>query len=410
MKQRPVRIGLWGLYGWGSLGDAANQHAMIANIRRCIPDVEIIGICPNPEDATERFGIPAYPISRLPGRPWLFQTNRLAHAVQKAIVRIPMEIWLWVQAWRRMAGFDLLIVSGGGQLDDYDGGAFRQPYNLLKWATVARLRGVQLKFASMGAGPIDTPLGRKFINRALGMASFRSYRDENSRRYIASVGFDRPDPIYPDLAWSLDLHEFTDIAERPTQRTTVAINPMAWCDPRGWPKQDQSIYDSYIARLTEFTTWLLHEGYAVRFITGDVWADRRSIADVRALLAQQGVQVADDQLFEEPIYSVNQLLTQLAQSDIVVATRFHNILFGLYMCKPTLCISYHDKDDSLMKEFDQGKFCVWIDDFSVEQLKPLFKELAEQRMQIEQHLAAKVGRYQQAMDEQFGHLLGEFMR
>lgn len=409
MRRKPIRIGLWGLYGWGSLGDAANQHAMISNIRRRIPDVELIGICPNPQDASERLGIPAYPISRLPGRAWFFQKNRLAHAVQKVVVRIPLEIWLWLQAWRRMAGFDLLIVSGGGQLDDYDGGAFRQPYNLLKWTSVARLSGAKVKFASMGAGPLDTQLGRKFINRALALAAFRSYRDENSRAYMASVGFDRPDPIYPDLAWSLDLAEYTDSLARTTSRTTVAVNPMAWYDPRGWPKQDQAIYDSYITRLTDFVAWLLDEGYAVRFITGDVWADRRSIEDVRNQLRERNVLYAADQLFEEPIYSVTQLLTQLALSDIVVATRFHNILFGLYMGKAVLCISYHDKDDSLMQAFGQGEFCVGIDDFTMEQLKPLLRKLDASRTQIGQQLAAKVPCYQQAMSEQFDHLLGEFL-
>ena len=407
MTQPTKKIGLWGLYGWGSLGDAANQHAMISNIRKRIPNVEIVGICPNPEDAEERFGIPAFPISRLPGKPWFFQNNRLAHAFQKYAVRIPMEIWLWFQAWRRLKGFDLLIVSGGGQLDDYDGGAFRQPYNLLKWAMVAQWRGTKLKFASMGAGPIDSKLGRRFINHALATAGFRSYRDENSRKYMASVGFDRPDPIYPDLAWSLDLQAFTNPAERKTSRTTVALNPMAWFDPRGWPKQDQAIYDSYISRLTDFAAWLLHEGYAIRFITGDVWADRRSIADVRQLLAERGVRYEEDQLFEAAIYSVPELLTEISLSDIVVATRFHNILFGLYMCKPVLCISYHDKDDSLMKEVGQGDFCVWIDDFSVDQVKAMLQKLDRNQAAISQVLAAKVGIYQRAMAEQFDHLLGD---
>ncbi len=407
MKNSVKKVALWGLYGWGSLGDAANQHAMIDNIRRRLPGVEIYGICPNPQDAEERFGIKAYPISRVPGKPWLFESNPFARKLQQLLVRAPMEIGLWFQAFWRLQDFDLVIVSGGGQLDDYDGGAFRQPYNLLRWATVAQLRGVKLKFASMGAGPIDTNLGRRFINRALTIASFRSYRDENSRKYMASVGFDRPDPIYPDLAWSLDLPAFTDPVSRPTTRTTVAVNPMAWFDPRGWPKRDQAIYDSYIGRLTGFVAWLLQSGYAVRFITGDVWADRRSIADVRALLLERGVPYADDQLFEEPIFTVRQLLTELSLSDIVVATRFHNILFGLYLCKPVLCISYHDKDDSLMKEFAQGEYCVWIDDFKTDELKPMLTKLDQNRSQIQAHLVANVKRFQEAMDEQFGHLLGD---
>ena len=135
-SQKAPKIGLYGLYGWGSLGDAANQEAVIQNIRSRLPNAQIYGICPNPADATERFGIPALPISRPLGKPWPLQHIKWIHLFFKIFARIPMEIGLCWQTWQHIAGFNLIIVSGGGQLDDYIGGPWRTPYDQIGRAHV----------------------------------------------------------------------------------------------------------------------------------------------------------------------------------------------------------------------------------------------------------------------------------
>jgi polysaccharide pyruvyl transferase WcaK-like protein len=49
---------------------------------------------------------------------------------------------------------------------------------------------------------------------------------------------------------------------------------------------------------------------------------------------------------------VEQLCAQLTQTDMVVATRFHNILLALMLNQPVLPLSYHEKVRSLMGAWD----------------------------------------------------------
>ncbi len=61
---RPIRrIGLISPYTGGNLGNAAIISAMIANIRKRIASVEIVGITLNPDDTRRRHGIQAFPIT-----------------------------------------------------------------------------------------------------------------------------------------------------------------------------------------------------------------------------------------------------------------------------------------------------------------------------------------------------------
>src|ERR1700740_3156817 len=59
---RTLKIGLLDHMGYGNLGDAATQDVAIANIRKRLPDAQLIGFSLVPSDTTMRHGIPCYPI------------------------------------------------------------------------------------------------------------------------------------------------------------------------------------------------------------------------------------------------------------------------------------------------------------------------------------------------------------
>ena len=81
--------------------------------------------------------------------------------------------WPWNprEARHIINGFDLLknvdvfVISGGGQLNEVWGGPWVQPYAMMKWAVLARLRGAKPIFLSVGFGSLDTRLSRFFTLR-----------------------------------------------------------------------------------------------------------------------------------------------------------------------------------------------------------------------------------------------------
>jgi hypothetical protein len=60
----PMRVGLLDHLGYGDLGEAATQDVVIANIKKRLPDAQLVGLSLIPDDTTKKHGIPCYPIWR----------------------------------------------------------------------------------------------------------------------------------------------------------------------------------------------------------------------------------------------------------------------------------------------------------------------------------------------------------
>lgn len=409
------KIGIMGPFGFGNLGDAAIQEAMLQHVREYVPNAQIYGFSLNPEDTEERHGIPSYPIGRMAKNGWQTPgdgTNatlleRLAvrfrthnSSVIRKLGAFFAEFAGLSRASRILKGFDMFIVSGGGQLDDYWGGPFHHPYTLFVWALLARLRKVPFYIVSVGAGPLNTRLSRLFDKWALSLATYRSYRDADSKRFIKNVvGFDRDDPVCPDLAHSIKVNVQTNKPQ--SDKPIIGLGPMTYFDPRVWPESDSAIYSNYLNKLADFTTWLINEGYKIVFFTGEAVHDRWTVDDLRQLLDKRGVEAAEGQIIDEPIETVEQLLSQLMKTDMVIASRFHGVLLSLRLHKPVVALSYHKKINELMADTGQGDYCLSIADFQVEALKERFTHLAANRMTANAQIAQRINAYQADLDKQY---------
>src|SRR6516225_6955010 len=63
-KEGRMVIGVLDHMGYGNLGDAAVQESVIANIRKRLPNAQLVGFSLVPDDTLRRHGIPSYPILR----------------------------------------------------------------------------------------------------------------------------------------------------------------------------------------------------------------------------------------------------------------------------------------------------------------------------------------------------------
>jgi polysaccharide pyruvyl transferase WcaK-like protein len=413
-----MKAGLLGTYGYGNLGDAAIQDAVIQNIRLRYPDAELYGFSLNPGDTEARHGIHSYAISRMSwsqdpdGKTSLgsrlsayLQSRKqpIFHSLDRWLSRIPLEFGLIRDAYRNLRGLDLLIVSGGGQLDDYwaGGGPWSHPYTLLKFGILSRLRGVKYIFISVGAGPLAARLSQRFVKLALRLAAYRSYRDVSSRQLIEGIGFDRTDPIYPDLAHSLQVEQIAAQELDDPETRLVGIGPIGYFKPGCWPEPDTDVYQAYLQKLTSFAAWLVQRGYQVVFLPGEAYYDQLAIADVKALLAEQGYSEADGSLQNPPIESVGDLLIQIRMTKIVIASRFHGVLLSQLLGKPVIALSYHSKIDDLMQDTGQAKFCQSVASFEVSCLQELFVELEHNQGAVKCQVKEKTEEYRKLLDEQY---------
>jgi polysaccharide pyruvyl transferase WcaK-like protein len=424
------KIGLISPFGCGNLGDVSIQKAVIQNIRKYYPDAQIEPFSLNPERVEKEIGIKGFPLCHLANvannQWWLgngknswFVTllvkmvvglrrsvpNHKLRRFLLAFIVPPLELQAWIKAYQNLKGLDMLMVSGGGQLDDCYGGTWYHPFTLLMWSIFAKLHQVKFAVVSVGASPIDYKLSRLFHKVVLSLASYRSYRDEDSKKYIARVvGFKKDDPVYPDLAHSLDLQEYNYSVFQTKYRAIVGIGPMGYCDPRSWPKKDSSIYMGYLNKLASFVSWLIEERYGILLFPGEAVGDLPVIKDLRDILDKNGVVYTEGQIIEEPIESIEDLMGELAKTDIAISARFHGTLLPQLLNKPVLAISHHRKVEMLMADTGQSDYCVSIDTFDVDTLKAKFLLLEKNQDLVKQQLAQRTQQYQAALDKQYEHL------
>ena len=70
-----------------------------------------------------------------------------------------------------------------------------------------------------------------------------------------------------------------------------------------------------------------------------------------------------------PARTLHDVMQQMADTDIVVATRYHNVVCALRVGKPTISIGYAEKNDALLAEVGLADFCQDIERLDVDLLE-----------------------------------------
>lgn len=375
----PQKICLFGMFGGGNFGNDASLESFLIFLREARPDADISCVCVDPEMIGQTHQIATAPLSA-PESSNAFL--RLGNAISlKMIGRLAN----WARAIRHVKQFDIIIVPGTSTLNDYGSGPLGTSYGLYRWAAAARLCRVKFCFVGTGAGPILHPLSRWMLRSAAAWAHFRSFRDQESKDFLASLGIDTSrEKVYPDLVFRLPTPA---PPQAPTQRpTTIGVGLMNY---NGWragarSNSDPAIYNTYIETMGRFVNSLLDRGYRVRLLTGET-VDMRAVRDIGRIAEASGYKLIDgtlpapeaQQLVTEPISSLHDVMRQISDTDIVVATRFHNVVCALKLARPTISIGYEFKNDAVMTDLGLGEFCQKVDDLDLDLLQKQFTELLD---------------------------------
>lgn len=389
----PNNIGLFGFFGCGNSGNDGSLEAMLNFLRQTRPDAELACIGPAPDKVQKGYNVLGI-AAVSPG------SGVIVRFLDRLLFGMPSRLGNWIYAISRMRKFDLLIVPGTGILDDFGTGPWFMPYMLFRWCLSARLCGSEIWFVSIGAGPIHDPMSRRLMKWAAALAQYRSYRDTISKEFVKSIGLDTcSDPIYPDLAFRLPGPEHARRRCPGGEVLTVGIGVMNYGGWRGDLDQRPGFVASYREKVTRFLIWLLDHEYRVRILTGDR-SDQPAVVDVMNALAANGRTVGPERLVAEPTLTLHELMQQISLTDIVVATRFHNVVCALKLGRPTISVGYADKNDVLLADMGLGDFCQHIEKLDVDLLIQQFLALVGDRRRHERRIGETVRLYQQQLSDQ----------
>jgi polysaccharide pyruvyl transferase WcaK-like protein len=420
-----MKIGLLDHMGYGNLGDAATQDALIANIRRRVPEVQIVGFSLNPVDTEKRHSIQSYPITnwhpgldRPAGATGTGASSNVVPQLKTFLKKIPIlspslrrvqdlvrEMRHLGRSYLRVRSLDCLVIAGGGQLCELWRGPWSHPYNVLKFSLLARLARRKLLIVNVGAGPLESRLGKTFIKWSVRLADYVSFRDVESQALVRHLGIRRETYVCADSAYALDVSQYGGSDTPKVRKPVVGINPIGFCDPRIWPREDLRAYSRYLDNLAQFVVWLSSENYEVKIFSAERSVDAYAVEDLKDRL-RTGLPATDlAEICAPPIETVEDLLTEMAGFDFVITSKFHGVVFSHLLAKPMVAISYHVKIDHLMQAVGDGQYCLNIESFDSPSLQRAFSTLADNgpapRMKYREVVATRAGSLNHQFDDLF---------
>jgi polysaccharide pyruvyl transferase WcaK-like protein len=401
-------IWLFGNFFSTNLGNDATLQTFHDKLQGRLPEAEFCCICSGPEATASSYGIRSKPIVPTFFDGWA-PKNRIVRMVRSLVLGPPSELCRWLIAFAAFRRGDVLIVPGTGILTDAFGLTGWGPYSLFKWCAAARLSGCKVFFVSIGAGPLHRRSGRFFAKSAVAMSEFCSYRDDSSRDYMKSIGFDRGiDRVSPDLVFSKAAESVSSASPLPpgglSRRPAVGVGVMLYAAHYSSAGYNENTFPNYLHSLLNFANGLVAKDYAIRILIGD----RCDVPVAKELLdnLRQCEKVCDNgRAVYEEIETVDQLHAQIDRTDIVVATRFHNVLLALLAEKPVIAISFHPKVSSLMNDFGLSDYCLDINTLTGEALRVKFEQAEREAGKIKAGIAERLQSRRSDLEKQYDQIV-----
>jgi polysaccharide pyruvyl transferase WcaK-like protein len=299
-----------------------------------------------------------------------------------------------------------VLIPGTGLLDDFGLRPHQVPYDLLRWSVAAAAVRTPIAYVSVGAGPIVRPSNRRLMTWAARLSSYRSFRDARSRAFMAALFRQcMTDAVKPDVVFAIDRPA---PATRAAEPMTVGLGLMSYYGWANDPETGQPMFRRYITTMAALAQRLLDSGYGVRVLIGEdsdctaVDAFRQALAPRRSIEA--------DRLSIEPAASLHDLMLQIDGTDVVIATRYHNVVASLLMERPIVSIGYSKKNQELLESFGLGRYCHMADEFDVEAVMADLGHIIKNWGALQPRVRCENARRRRLVDEQFGSVLRSFFR
>ncbi|MFH1855690.1 MAG: polysaccharide pyruvyl transferase family protein [Candidatus Omnitrophota bacterium] len=341
------RIGIYGFYGFGNIGDEAILSAMILALKNEIKDVKITVFSNDPSGTTKIHKVRA--IRQIPFRIIPFGIAFL----KGRFFQILNELW----------NTDLLIIGGGGFLSDW------QSWTIIpEWlwpAVAAKIFKKKVMLYAVGVSGVKTKAGKFLIKISLNrFIDVITVRDDISRRWLKKSGVKKEIHITADPAILLEPTESDRTNEILKKEQINDSNPLIgiavapiFKNPKYGHNQQKRF-----GELRDF--WIkLIDIIALKFKADIIIIPMQLPLDRE--YAQNLLQDIKNKHRVKIItgnYVPREIMGLIGRMGILIGMRFHSLVFAAKMGVPMVGIIYDPKAHCFLKEMGQRKFAMDIGD------------------------------------------------
>ena len=353
--QRPKKIGLIGLYRCGNIGDEAIWRAFVQTMRPMLPEgsqIRLIAFGPGgfesdwiPCDETDADGF----------------LHRMAMDDFSAR-RINLGFWLGRGAarfLRTLSGLDAVWYAGGHWIHDLSLKTLAGVMLPLVWA---RLKGANAGFVNVGAGPLESVLGKRLTAFAIGAKGPLVVRDEHSRQVLQGASLRRKAEVGRDTAFLLEpasdevVDEWWSRIGAPKGKPTIGIVPCAWFKMAHLYSPRARLVQEMIDTLAAQARRMVEKNMTVALIPTMLPEDER--------VSERIIEQAGGGCFLVPTRRIpaRVLMGLIGRLRALVSFRMHPVLFAYKMGTPFVALDYAPKLRSLVRDIGLERRLIPLDE------------------------------------------------
>ena len=354
---KPVRrVALYGYLGSGNIGNDASFETVLGWLRTTHPSVDVRCITIAPEEVTARYGVPSSPLA---WRPSGQGSKCLTGKWGKLLGRL-LDVLL---SYQLVGSADAIVVPGMGVLEDTLG---VQPWGLPLWllfiAIFCRLRGRSFVLLDVGAAWATNFATRLLTVVTVRLAAHVSYRDVSSAKAMARAGARKPAAVAPDLAFA---HPTSTLAK--PEPGCLVVGVMAYYGRADDPIRGAAVRRTYSARMADALATLAGAESQIILVGGDQ-VDVDVAREIESSVRRLRPDLPDDALIVRELTTFAEVTEEMSRAEVVIASRFHNLICALRLGRPTVSIGYAGKNRNLMQAVGVEGYCQDIEQLEVSTL------------------------------------------
>lgn len=282
---------------------------------------------------------------------------------------------------------DIVISKGGHFIFDRKG--IKGTVHLMKCLfpmQISKRKNKPFSILGQSMGPFYTntiidKINLKFSLDILNYAESISFREDISKTKMLELGLKESKiNVTSDYAFLLDNK---NISPRQIDKAyiVVTLRQHKFANPEGESQYLSVIKDACL---------LLHDKYGISIlVVPHVKGPNDFENDI--IITEKFEKIVkghDEFIFDYNYYSASQLISLYANSDLILGTRFHSVIFGLISNVPAFAISYSGYKANIVKQFGLDQYMMDIENIS--QNSELFLQLLEDLYLNKEHFSDQI--------------------
>lgn len=334
---RPGKLVLVGEFGCGNYGNDASLLSVLSSLRAHAPDLQMIVLARDAAKIRSAAGF----------REVDFRAVDLAfRPLPGRIGQVVGRLTDPFRYLRHVRGARAVIVPGMGVIEGELGEhPFGVPYLLFVTSVLCRLTRTPMAFVAVGASPLRNATSTWLATRTAAMLSYRSFRDDYSRRSAAQAGVGGAnDPVTADVAFALRVGP--DSAAPMTATPGVGIGVMNFYGrhPEHAVTSPERAHEEYLSKMAALCRGVAGLGRRIILFAGDE-SDVPVAHELAGRFANEP-EVAVTVSADSDYLSIARAMRDL---DLVIAARYHNLIAAVAAGRPVIPLTYAEKSAALAR-------------------------------------------------------------